>query len=66
MKLPGIFKSLGKVILNQVKKSPKTAILVAAGIIGGSAGAAVTKAVSKLPDIRLDGKDPDDTDVAGA
>lgn len=66
MKLPGVFKSLGKALLDQVKKSPKTAVLVVAGLIGGTVGASITKVVSKLPDVSLDGEPADDTDKAGA
>lgn len=66
MKLPGVFKSLGEALLTKVKKSPKTAVLVVAGIVGGSLGASITKVVTKLPDISLDGEPSDETDQTGA
>jgi len=49
MKLLGVFKTLGNLVLKKAKENPKMAAVVVGSVIGGSVGAKIKKVAEKLP-----------------
>jgi len=49
MKLLGVFKSLGNLVLQKAKENPKVAATIVGTIVGGTVGAKIKKVAEKLP-----------------